>query len=502
MAGGAVADSQVREFRERGYVVVRGLVSAAELEPMLVSYLAAARGERIVPGWNDRLEPGRIVQLGDPSAKLGWRDMPYFERICAIARALGGDDMVLAYDQMIYKQPGQETEVLWHQDAGYHWQGSASERGITCWLALVDVTRDQGTMTFLPGSHRHGIVPHHTAQDRNPIGGALEAEADTGAAEQVEYRAGDCSFHHGRTLHYTGANRTDRPRASLSSHFWPLDSARRDAPENGPPPMRTPRDPVVDKRRRVVGYYSLRRRRSVRSRRQPFFKGASMRNRISLRTLGLLLGGLALAAVNVSAGGEEEAAATGPITIGLLNAKGMAWANNEDLMASQAEEYNRIHGTEITVESSLVPFESLHEKALTDFVSGTGSFDMISVLGDWLAEFIRGEFLEPLDAYLEAKPPDGYPEQFPPALMWMQTGPDGKVYGLPFHDGPIMFYYRKDLIADPANQAAYKDRYGYDLDVPRTWASSATTPSSSPPRTTTAPSSAPSRAASSFPTTS
>ena len=172
-----------------------------------------------------------------------------------------------------------------------------------------------------------------------------------------------------------------------------------------------------------------------------------MRNRISLRILGLLLVGLALAAVNVSAGGEEEAAATGPITIGLLNAKGMAWANNEDLMASQAEEYNRIHGTEIAVESSLVPFESLHEKALTDFVSGTGSFDMISVLGDWLAEFIRGEFLEPLDDYLEAKPPDGYPEQFPPALMWMQTGPDGRVYGLPFHDGPIMFYYRKDLIA-------------------------------------------------------
>ena len=231
MKTGAVADSQVQEFRERGYVVVRGLVSAAELEPMLASYLAAARGERIVPGWNDGMQPGQIVQLGDPSAKLGWRDMPYFERICTIARALGGDDMVLAYDQMIYKQPGQETEVLWHQDAGYHWQGSASERGITCWLALVDVTGDQGTMTFLPGSHRHGIVPHHSAQDRNPIGGALEAEADTGAAEQVEYRAGDCSFHHGRTLHYTGANRTDRPRASLSSHFWPLDSARRDAPE-------------------------------------------------------------------------------------------------------------------------------------------------------------------------------------------------------------------------------------------------------------------------------
>ncbi|MCY4483130.1 MAG: phytanoyl-CoA dioxygenase family protein [Spirochaetaceae bacterium] len=189
MGGAEMADRRVREFDERGYVVIRGLVSGAELEPMLVSYLAAARRERVIAGWNDHLQPGQIVQLGDPSAKLGWRAMPYFARIGALARTLGGDDMVLAYDQMIYKQPGQETEVLWHQDAGYDWPGSAGERGITCWLALVDVTRDQGTMTFLPGSHRHGIVPHHAAQDRNPIGGALEAEADTGAAEVVEYRA-------------------------------------------------------------------------------------------------------------------------------------------------------------------------------------------------------------------------------------------------------------------------------------------------------------------------
>ena len=226
-----LAESQLREFNARGYVVVRGLVSAAELAPMLGPYLEVARGERIIAGWNDHLQPGQIVQLGDPSAKLGWRALPYFERICAVARALAGDDMVLAYDQMIYKEPGQETEVLWHQDAGYHWQGAASERGLTCWLALVDVTRDQGTMTFLPGSHRHGIVPHHSAQDRNPIGGALEAEVDSSSAALVEYRAGDCSFHHGRTLHYTGANRTARPRASLSSHFWPRAAVRREAPE-------------------------------------------------------------------------------------------------------------------------------------------------------------------------------------------------------------------------------------------------------------------------------
>ena len=99
MGGAELADRRVREFEERGYVVIRGLVSEAELEPMLASYIAAARRERVIAGWNDHLQPGQIVQLGDPSAKLGWRGMPYFARIGALARTLGGDDMVLAYDR-------------------------------------------------------------------------------------------------------------------------------------------------------------------------------------------------------------------------------------------------------------------------------------------------------------------------------------------------------------------------------------------------------------------
>ena len=89
MGGAELADRRVREFDERGYVVIRGLVSEAELGPMLASYLAAARGERTLAGWNDRLQPGQIVQLGDPSAKLGWRAMPYFERIGALGPGAG-----------------------------------------------------------------------------------------------------------------------------------------------------------------------------------------------------------------------------------------------------------------------------------------------------------------------------------------------------------------------------------------------------------------------------
>ena len=73
MGGAELAERRVREFGERGYVVTRGLVSEAELAPMLASYLAAARGERTFAGWNDHLQPGQIVQLGDRNSRLELR---------------------------------------------------------------------------------------------------------------------------------------------------------------------------------------------------------------------------------------------------------------------------------------------------------------------------------------------------------------------------------------------------------------------------------------------
>ena len=32
-----------------------------------------------------------------------------------------------------------------------------------------------------------------------------------------------------------------------------------------------------------------------------------------------------------------------------------------------------------------------------------------------------------------------------------------------------MYFYRKDLFADPKNQADFKAKYGYDLAPPTTW---------------------------------
>ena len=46
---------------------------------------------------------------------------------------------------------------------------------------------------------------------------------------------------------------------------------------------------------------------------------------------------------------------------------------------------------------------------------------------------------------------------------------NGKIYGLPDDGDVFVFYYRKDIFNDPANQSEFKAKFGYDLAPPKTW---------------------------------
>ena len=217
-----LTQEQVDAFHREGFVVVRQLIPAEMVEELAEGYDRATRGELDVPTWEGRIGLGKTLQLGNPSERIPeWKDHEYRKRILQVGRELLGDDIDYRYDQLIYKPPGSDVELLWHQDAGYGWPGEANHRALTCWLALSKATKEMGSLQFIPGSHLHGISEHIDPSHRNPINNALEVIVDESQAVTVEYEAGDATFHHGRTLHYTSGNETDEPRRGLSTHLWP-----------------------------------------------------------------------------------------------------------------------------------------------------------------------------------------------------------------------------------------------------------------------------------------
>ena len=217
-----LTQEQIDIFHRDGFVVVRHLIHEEMVAGLARDYDRATRDEFDVPAWKDRIAPGKTLQLGNPSLRIpGWEDHEYRQRIVQIGKELLGEDIDYRYDQLIYKPPHSQVELLWHQDAGYGWPGEANHRVLTCWLALSKATMEMGSLQFIPGSHLNGIAEHISAKHKNPINNALEVVVDESQAVVVEYEPGDATFHHGRTLHYTSGNTTDEPRRGLSTHLWP-----------------------------------------------------------------------------------------------------------------------------------------------------------------------------------------------------------------------------------------------------------------------------------------
>lgn len=55
--------------------------------------------------------------------------------------------------------------VPWHQDAGVMMKEAEDSNILTCWIPLVDVTREMGCLRALPKVSQHGYLPHIAADE-------------------------------------------------------------------------------------------------------------------------------------------------------------------------------------------------------------------------------------------------------------------------------------------------------------------------------------------------
>ena len=126
--------------------------------------------------------------------------------------------------------------------------------------------------------------------------------------------------------------------------------------------------------------------------------------------------------------------------------------------------------TGCTLQAEMVPMDlhPLHDATLTQRGLANGDWDVAHINTDWIYEAYTGGSVEKLNRYIDTKPPMNYPVGWSNSLLRMQQfGED--IVGLPFHDGPECFIYRKDLFENVQEQEAYLNRYGKALEVPQTW---------------------------------
>ena len=110
----------------------------------------------------------------------------------------------------------------WHQD----YTAAASDRsgGMVFWLALTDMGPEKGTMAFLNGSHRYGVLGHYTTYE----GGNLldvypEIGEECSSSGNLSYVGGDVTVHSNLCVHSAGLNLTDEPRWTYMVIVNPAD---------------------------------------------------------------------------------------------------------------------------------------------------------------------------------------------------------------------------------------------------------------------------------------
>ncbi len=122
------------------------------------------------------------------------------------------------------------------------------------------------------------------------------------------------------------------------------------------------------------------------------------------------------------------------------------------------------------LELTLVPISELYPRLMLDLRRNTDAFDSAIVAAHFYGDLIAGGHLAPVEPLMASgRFPRWSYDAMPPALRKLYSW-DGVGYGvLNDADGQVL-YYRRDVLNDPANQAAFKAAAGYDLPVPpQTW---------------------------------
>lgn len=215
-----LSPEQLQHYREEGYVMLGRTLSDEQLEALRAAE-ARFRAHRGV----DNSKPGTHFFSKMAAHSLAVRDvLEQGAHVEALPQLLGTPDVLFRHDQFVTKMPDGDTnksDFPWHQDEGY--EPVAPPTGVTVWMALDDMTLENGCIWVVPQSQKQGNLPHESRGGDGYL--TLEVEGDGVPAIM---RAGEAIAFTGLTLHRSKFNKTDQARraffvgyADASAHFKP-----------------------------------------------------------------------------------------------------------------------------------------------------------------------------------------------------------------------------------------------------------------------------------------
>jgi phytanoyl-CoA hydroxylase len=207
----ALTDEQAAAFDHDGFFVLGDLLDGETVRDVRdeIDRYEAARSREIAREPNqqsDISELGAVTFTGslvERSPRL--RELISSRPLADVVCDLLGPDVILYWDDAVYKKTEKPRRFPWHQDTGFVFV--EPQAYVTVWLALTDATAENGCIQVVPGLHRRGTLRHYYVE---PLG--FECFAEHERAVVLELPAGSAVIFSSLTPHMTGPNVTNDVR--------------------------------------------------------------------------------------------------------------------------------------------------------------------------------------------------------------------------------------------------------------------------------------------------
>ena len=233
-----LSSEQCAQFRESGFTTIERITTDEELAWLGEIYdkMFAERISPIPGAFVDIIRPNGTSETDSqkqillPELKFPeLRKTAFWRNGRMLAAQLLNLELsqVRGWGHMIRKPPhdGDSGALPWHQDEAY-WDRSLKYHATSCWMPLDPATVESGCMSFIPGSHRSGVREHRATEGDFASHVVSVEGVDSTLALAVPVPAGGAVFHHCRTLHSSGPNRSARVRRAYSNE-WQLEPVKR-----------------------------------------------------------------------------------------------------------------------------------------------------------------------------------------------------------------------------------------------------------------------------------
>lgn len=221
----SVPTPDLAKFNDQGFLLLRGLVSEQQvdelralIDPLLQDFTRhLGRRARDVGALDQDVIGTRQPEIDRPSSiDPAIRESAAFRTLQDVAATLLGAPAKYTFDHVICKMPRSDTPTAWHQDQGYLGPNVRLE-SVNFWLPFVDTDKNNGTLCYVPGSHRQPLLPHGPVAEGHPHVRSIGEKITEFEAPAL--KLGDVCVHHPMIIHGAGPNKTDAPRVAWAVHF-------------------------------------------------------------------------------------------------------------------------------------------------------------------------------------------------------------------------------------------------------------------------------------------